>query len=252
MRKFLDTIVKELDDKVKEAFDKHLKLSSKESKGEMRQYKFEKLGMGTKKYFEDVYYTTTNFAKKEGLIGKTDDESVVKILEKYVFSALEGLGAVEKHDIAFYKAKVESKQFKTPKEKLGALLGMMKNNLNVNQYQMNNLISGLKQGDEEVFYDVLEKFSDQVQETVINKRIEKDRTSLEDKYGAKAFNAYIHHKLGKEKKLGMKPDRLAELLEAEVGQNVDVYHNAIEETDKKRLKALGLEPLKDEKDKYKK
>jgi len=244
-KKGLEKYVEETYDKLtpeqKEAFEKHLKYSSSESRRKMKHHEFEKLGAGTEAFFRQVYESTKVHATKEKLIGKNDDDSIAQVLEKYVLDALSQLGVKEKDDAEWYKARLDSKKFEGPKQRMEELLRIANKHFGVSQQEWNQLVGSLKSGEEDQFYEALNHLSGTLADRLIQLRVQKHAETTVEKHGEKAFNVYTIKEMQDKFKYRIKKQELHDVLDSSILENAQRYHGAKRFYEKKHLKSLHLE-----------
>ncbi|MFH1073173.1 MAG: hypothetical protein V1743_07135 [Nanoarchaeota archaeon] len=255
LEKFVEETYAKLTPEQKEAFEKHLKYASPESRRKMKLHEFENLKIGEKKvgtqeFFQQHYHATKEFAAKNKLHAKTDDNTINQILEKYIIEALSNLGPAEREDAEFYKARLESEKFEGPKEKLQELYRLAHEHLGMSNEEFSSLVSRLKSGDEDGFYEALGQVSDSLADRLIQLRVEKHRENVAEKHGKKSFNVYLLTQMKEKYKHRIKKDELSDAIMTDPSTNIQRYHGIKGIHEKKHLKPYMMEEAP--KEEYKK
>lgn len=232
--------------------EKYLKLSSPESVAEMQEFKFGDLGVGTREFFHGVYNKIKKYMVENKLVGKQDDDSVAKILEEYVLTALQDLGHVEKSAAIMYKKRASAGQLGGSDKRIDELLRISNQYMGIGRGEWNRLLQNLRSGNVTNIYSGLKQFTDDAAEGTVEAMLNKEREILETKHGKYNINANIFKYMKDRHGYRIRPKELLGKLERETMFNIQTYHQA-EDLKKKRMAgAMGVEeePVAD--GKYKK
>jgi hypothetical protein len=231
---------------VEKDVDKYLKLSSPESIVEMQEFKFGPLKTGTREFFQGVYNRVKKYVTENKLVGKQDEESINKILEEYVLTALQELGHVEKSAVLMYKKRAQAGELGAADKRSMELLKMANEYMGIGQGEWFRLVNNLRSGNITQFYSGLKQFTDDAAEGTVEALVKKEREFLESKHGKYNVNAHIFKYMKDRHGYRIRPKELLHKLDREPFLNIQTYHQAGELKKKTSEGAIGVEEEKKE------
>lgn len=221
--------------------DKYLKEASPDSISQMMEFKFGNLDVGTREFFHGVYNKIKKYVADNKLVGKQDEESITKILEEYVLTALQDLGHVEKAAALMYKKRADAGQIGGADRRNDELLRLANQHMGIGRGEWNRLMNNLRSGTATNLYSGLKQFTDDAAEGTVEAFLNKERDFLESKHGKYNINAHVFNYMRSRHGYRIRPKELLNKLEREPRETIPLYHQAEDLKKKKMLGAMGIE-----------